>query len=41
MHIAKTLTIMEENTELFETFLYSYSFWLGTVKNAYGRHTDY
>ncbi len=41
MHIANVLTSMEEDTELFETLLCSYSSRLRAVNNANGRHTDY
>lgn len=34
MHIENVLRNMEEKTELFETLLCSYSFWLHAVKNA-------
>jgi len=39
-HIEDILTKMEEDTELFETFLCSYPFQLRAVKNADGRHTS-
>ena len=41
LHITNVLTSMEEDTELFETLLYSYTSRLRAVKNANGRHTDY
>ncbi len=41
MHISDVLTIMETDTDLFETLLCSYPSRLRAVKNANGRHTDY
>ena len=41
MHIANVLASMQEDTELFETLLCSYSSRFRAVKNANGRHTDY
>lgn len=41
MRIANVLTDMEEDTELFEALLCSYSSWLRAVKKTNGHHTDY
>ena len=41
IHMANVLVSMEEDTELFETLVYSHPNRLRVVNNANSRHTDY